>query len=135
MQKGWFSVWTLRLNGRLLATEYQLIHDGNVHALRADFDIDCLDMSPGSHLGHQLLERLFGNGLRRYCMGPGENAYKLRWSSEGDRLSQLLVYGRTLRGRCAWLRDAVVKRRLKRLFKALSSVQRPTEPPKLEQPD
>ena len=42
-------------------------------------------------------------------MGPGENAYKVRWSSEGEPLRRTSVYGRTLRGRIAELRDLTVK--------------------------
>ena len=118
-REGWLSMWTLKLNGEPLAMEYQLIYEGQVHALRADFDSSCTDVSPGSYLSHHLLQELFKRGLKRYCMGPGENPYKLRWSSEGDRLGQLVVYGRTLRGRAQWLREAVVKPRVKRLITKL----------------
>lgn len=126
-ERGWLSLWTLKLNGEPLATEYQLIYNGNVHALRADFDAGCLEISPGSRLSHHLLERLFGEGLKRYYMGPGENPYKLRWSSAGDELSQVLVYGRTLRGRYAWLRDAVLKKKVKQLKIRLRRAKEPSD--------
>jgi CelD/BcsL family acetyltransferase involved in cellulose biosynthesis len=56
-----------------------------------------------------LLESLFGRNLRRYYMGPGENAYKTRWTEEGDTLLQMVVHGRTWRGRLIRLVDEVLK--------------------------
>ena len=100
-RRGWLSVWTLSLDGRPLAMEYQLIADRRVFALRSDFDDAFEEISPGSHLSRSLLERLFGRELERYYMGPGENAYKQRWAEQAEPVAELIVYGRTLRGR--WL--------------------------------
>lgn len=125
---GWLSVWMLRLDGAPLAMEYQLIFEGQVHALRADFDASCTDVSPGSYLSHQLLQDLFTRQLTRYCMGPGENAYKLRWSSEGDQLYQLVCYGKTLRGRAYRLTETTLKplaRRLKSKLRRPEKVDTP----------
>jgi CelD/BcsL family acetyltransferase involved in cellulose biosynthesis len=98
-RRGWLSLWLLSIDGRCLAMEYQLLDADNVYALRADFDADCEEISPGSHLMRTLLESLFGRNLQRYYMGPGENAYKTRWTEEGDSLYQMIVHGRTWRGR------------------------------------
>jgi CelD/BcsL family acetyltransferase involved in cellulose biosynthesis len=105
VERGWLSVWTLRLNGIPLAMEYQLVFDGNVHALRSDFDAEFSEISPGSHLFRNLLEKLFGMGLRRYYMGPGENAYKLRWADEAEPLRRMRAYSRSPGGRLAGLVD------------------------------
>jgi len=58
--------------------------------------------SPGSYLFRSLLEALFERGLSRYYMGPGENAYKLRWTEQAEPTQRAIVYNRTLRGRLAW---------------------------------
>lgn len=122
-RRGWLSLWLLSVDGRPLAMEYQLLDAGNVYALRADFDAACEEISPGSYLMRTLLESLFGKGLRRYYMGPGENAYKTRWTEDGDTLHQMVVHGRTWRGRlmrvfedvvkpsARWLRDAFASRK------------------------
>ncbi len=101
---GWISIWLLTLDGRPLAMEYQLIADGSVHALRSDFDEAFDTLSPGSHLNQCLLEQLFALGLQRYFMGPGDNAYKRRWTDEAEPVHELHVYGKSLRGRllAAW---------------------------------
>lgn len=102
--RGWLSVWSLRVNDRLLAMEYQVVADGDVYALRSDFDADCDKISPGSHLSRHLLEQLFGRGLRRYLMGPGSNAYKLHWAAGSVAVHEMHVYGTSMAGRgsAAW---------------------------------
>lgn len=109
IRNGWLSLWLLSLNDKVLAMEYQLLDAGNVYALRADFDAECEEISPGSHLMRTLLETLFDRGLQRYYMGPGDNAYKGRWTNENDALFELVVYGNTLRGKLARLLDDVVR--------------------------
>ena len=102
--RGWLSIWVLSLDGRTLAMEYQLVHEGNVHALRSDFRSGHEDLSPGSHLSRTMLEQLFGRGLKRYYMGPGNNAYKFRWAEDAEPQTAVTVYSRSFAGRalCAW---------------------------------
>jgi len=108
-ERGWLSIWLMYVGDQPLAMEYQLIDKGNVHALRSDFDQSYEAISPGTHLFRQLLESSFGRGLKRYYMGPGDNPYKLRWTDQSEGLRRVIVYNRTLRGRLAWLREAVAK--------------------------
>jgi CelD/BcsL family acetyltransferase involved in cellulose biosynthesis len=108
-ERGWLSIWTLSVNDRPLAMEYQLIADGRVHALRSDFDAQFEPMSPGSHLNRSLLEQLFGRGLERYYMGPGDNSYKRRWTEEVETVEELCVYGRSARGRALALWQIAVR--------------------------
>ncbi len=114
-ERGWLAIWLLFVGDKPLAMEYELVFEGNVHALRADFDADCIAISPGSHLFRHLLERLFGQGLVRYYMGPGDNAYKTRWSEQGEPLQRMIVYNRTLQGRLHWLREEKAKPALRRI--------------------
>ena len=120
---GWASIWLVHVNGQPLAMEYELIHDGDVHALRADFDADCTDISPGSHLFRHLLERMFGRGWHRYYLGPGDNPYKRRWTVEEEPLKCTIVYNRTWRGSLAWLRDEWAKPRARAVRDRLRSLR------------
>jgi hypothetical protein len=101
----WLSVWALELDATPVAMECQLIFDGNVHALRSDFDATFSEISPGSHLNRHLLERLFCGRFQRYYMGPGENAYKLRWTERSENLHRVTVYGSGVQGQIAALVD------------------------------
>lgn len=114
--KGWLSIWLVHLGGKAVAMEYQLNDGGNVHALRADFDSRSGYPSPGSFLLRQMIERLFGQGYRRYYMGPGNNSYKARWTDMSIPLWGIHVYNRTVAGRAMglwkgrvkpWLREAL----------------------------
>ena len=91
---GWLRLWVLRLDGRAVATEYQLEDDGRVHALRAEFD-DSLpeELSPGAHLNAEIARTLFARpGVHEYDMGPGENEYKSRWTTDAHETVGLRVY-------------------------------------------
>lgn len=106
-QRGWLSIWLLHLDGEPVAMEYQLVADGNVYALRSDFDDRCEHISPGSYLSRYLLERLFGQALRRYLMGPGQNLYKHRWTEQAEAVLEGIAFSRTPKGRmlAAWSLD------------------------------
>lgn len=108
-REGWLSVWLAFLDERPVAMEYQLVYRGTVHALRADFDAELERTSPGSYLFRHLLERMFGNGNSLYLMGPGENAYKTRWATDGHLLYRTFTYNRTLAGRATYWKDHRVK--------------------------
>lgn len=99
-EHGWLSVWLLTLNEKPVAMEYQLAYAGSVHALRSDFDEAYNYLSPGAYLNWKLLEQLFGMGLATYFMGPGDNAYKYRWTETGAALCRIRTYSTTWRGRC-----------------------------------
>lgn len=108
-ERGHLSVWTLTLDKKPIAMEFQIVADGVVSALRSDFDGRYETLSPGSYLSRHLLEKLFAQGWRRYFMGPGENAYKYRWADGGEPVHSLAVYGSTMRGQMLAAHDLVLK--------------------------
>ncbi len=100
----WLAIWLLRIDGRPVAMEYQLVVDGLVYALRADFDDRFADLCPGTYLNFHMLEGMFARpGLHRYFMGPGNNPYKTRWSPSGDSVHTLTGFAPTMRGRAGKL--------------------------------
>ncbi|MGK2941776.1 MAG: GNAT family N-acetyltransferase [Immundisolibacter sp.] len=97
---GWLSVWLLKLNDVVIATEYQLRFGGCVHALRSDFDPAHDGLSPGTYLNWKLIEALFEVAPdERYCFGPGGNPYKQRWAQDARPLLTLTAWSPSLRGR------------------------------------
>lgn len=92
-ERGWLSLWLLRLEGRAIAMEYQLRDKGVVYALRADFDLEYAASSPGSALNFEIARSLFERGeVREYQMGPGLNEYKMRWASGSHETVRLHAY-------------------------------------------
>jgi CelD/BcsL family acetyltransferase involved in cellulose biosynthesis len=118
---GWISLWRLSLNGEVVATEYQIRYRGDVHALRADFRDSLSALSPGSYLNWKMLEQLFVTDAQRYYMGPGSNAYKLRWSETGDELMQLVAYGTGWRAQLRRVIELLLKPAARRALGAFRS--------------
>jgi len=119
-ERGWLSLWTLRVDGRLVAMEYQLRHDGRVNALRADFDPALREVSPGSALTFAIARALFERGgVHEYDMGPGVNEYKVRWATDSHEAAHLMVYRPTAYGRLLHLLDTRVRPAVRRVRERL----------------
>jgi CelD/BcsL family acetyltransferase involved in cellulose biosynthesis len=115
--QGWLRLWVLRLDGRAVATEYQLEGDGRVHALRSDFDASVPDeLSPGSHLNAEIVRRLFAaESVHEYDMGPGDNPYKSRWATASHETARLRLFRPGAYGACLHTVEARVVPVLRRL--------------------
>jgi len=107
-QRGWLLAWVLRKDGRAIATEYALRHDGTVYALRADFDQDFHEYSPGAYLQNRILEHVFDGGYREYNSGPGASAYKLHAADWTHENLVLRLFNRTPVGHALWILEGRV---------------------------
>jgi len=107
--QGQVVIWYLILDGQVVASEYQLHHEGQIYALRADYDTAFEAWSPGTYLFWQILMQVCEEGGERYWMGPGDNPYKARWLESGEPLQRFTVYSRTVRGRILGLLDRHVR--------------------------
>jgi CelD/BcsL family acetyltransferase involved in cellulose biosynthesis len=119
--RGWLALWTLRLDDRLVAMEYQLRDGGRVNALRADFDLAHREVSPGSALNFAIARALFERGgVHEYDMGPGLNEYKLRWATGNHEAVHLMIYRAGAYGRLLHSLDTVVFPAFRRLRERLA---------------
>jgi CelD/BcsL family acetyltransferase involved in cellulose biosynthesis len=118
--RGWLSLWLLRLDGRLIAMEYQLQAGGVVNALRADYDMAHAAASPGSVLSFVIARTLFQRGgIQEYDMGPGLNEYKLRWATGSRETVDLEVYRRGVYPRLLHVLETTIVPTARRLREAL----------------
>lgn len=99
---GWLMVWLLKVDGTPVAVEYDLEHNGNVYALRADFDEAYKEYSPGAYLEYQIIKHLFEEGYLEYNTGPGLNTYKLHWTDLSKKNVALHICNSNLKGRAVW---------------------------------
>lgn len=123
IRNNWLSIWGLEINDEIVATEYQLVHEGVVAALRADFDPSYASVSPGSYLNWQILETLFSQNHALYRMGPGSNSYKLRWADRTTSLTEIRIYNNTFTGHFFWIADQKILPLLRRLKGELNRFQ------------
>ena len=126
--QGWLSVWLLRLNEQVIATEYHLRFGGRLHALRSDFDPAYEALSPGTYLNWKVLEASFACGQTQYFFGPGDNPYKRRWAQDGLSLSTLRAWSPSGRGRLRHLWHQRLRPWAKRLLRRIPEPT-PTDSP------
>jgi CelD/BcsL family acetyltransferase involved in cellulose biosynthesis len=97
---GWLRLWVLRVDGRALATEYQVQSNGTLYALRADFNAEAEAVSPGASLNLRIIRSLFERrDVQQYNMGPGANPYKVRLATGSQETHNFSIYAPTQYGR------------------------------------
>jgi CelD/BcsL family acetyltransferase involved in cellulose biosynthesis len=93
--RGRLLLWTLRLDGLPIATEYHVRDGDAVYALRSDFDEHHREASPGAHLNAHIIRTYFERGVRIYDMGPGDRDYKQRWANGACPRETFSLFSRT----------------------------------------
>lgn len=115
VENGWFLAWLLSIDDVPAAMEYQLEYNGVVSGLRADYDQEFDDLSPGTLLNWRIIEQLFERKATFYYLGPGSNAYKMRWAEEEEALASVFVYSKSLRSRVLHADQTVLRPAARRL--------------------
>lgn len=101
--QGRFRLFTLALEGRIVAFEYCLAGAGALHALKIGFDESLANASPGQVLRLHLLQAAQGHFARYEFLGD-DAPWKAEWTAETVRLSHLRAYNCTWRGQAVRLR-------------------------------
>jgi hypothetical protein len=92
-RNGWLSLWTLRLDGRIIAIEYQLHMDGKVQTLWTDEDPAYREFSPSSILQLAVLQALFEHRcIHEYSSSPTVRDEQLWWASGHREMVHLKLY-------------------------------------------
>lgn len=107
---GWLHLWILRLDGRAVATEYQIRADGWVHTLRTDHDEALADLSPATELSLRILRELIERpGVERYDLGQGPTAERLGLATGIREVAGFEIYAPTPQGRLLhWIETRLV---------------------------
>lgn len=113
--RGWLLVWVLRTGDRPIAMEFDLVAEGVIYAIRADFDEELDAIGPGRYLEVEILDHAFHGGYREYNCGPGISTYKLRLTDRVDTNARVTVCNRTPRGTAWWLWRGRLRPWLRRL--------------------
>lgn len=79
-REGWFRLFMLELDGRLIAAEYGCALEGCGYVFKTAFDENRGDLRPGFVLMAKVLRVCIGEGLTRYDFLGGPDEYKLRWA-------------------------------------------------------
>lgn len=94
--KGWLSIWLLRANGKAIAMEYHLKYKHIVYALRADFDEEYRDVSPGSVLEQHITKQVFRNNYAEFDLCGDSQEYKMKWTDTFREHFKFNIFNRSI---------------------------------------
>jgi hypothetical protein len=96
-KNGWLSLWSLRLNGQVIALEYQLRSHGKVQAVWAGENPDYRGFFPGRALYLAILRSLFESGcIYEYAIGPGVQDDRRLWTGACHETVHFKLYRASL---------------------------------------
>jgi CelD/BcsL family acetyltransferase involved in cellulose biosynthesis len=99
-KNGWLSLWTLKLDGHVIAFEYHLRFHSTVRVLAAGEDPSYSPMRPWPELNLAILRTLFQSGCaHEYSLGPAVQHDHLWWANGNQQTVQLKLYRPSLYGR------------------------------------
>lgn len=97
--EGMLRLCYLRLNGRCIAFQFNLVADGVLYDLKGGYDTAYDRYSPGKLLHSAMLRHSFEHRLRRYeFLGVAER-YKLHWANGSRQTVTLRAFAPTASGR------------------------------------
>jgi len=120
---GWLRLWMLRVDGRPVATEYQLGANGSVHTVRADHDPSLREHAADVYLRMRIVQSLFERGdIHEYDL-PAATAETSALFSGRHETVTLEVYAPTALGRLLHRLDRHGRPLARRLRGALAEWQ------------
>jgi len=116
-RKGWLSLWTLHLNGKMIAVEYHLRAYGKEHAMRGHYLPEFASLSPGTFLEMQILKNTFEemDRVQKYDLGNFYD-YKRKWTDHSEPHMAVSVFNNQLYSRFIALNETVTVPLLSRII-------------------
>jgi hypothetical protein len=113
--RGRLALYLLKLDGRLIAFEYNVRGGGRIECLKIGYDESLSRYSPGTALRMLILRRAIEHGeAREYRLGR-ESEWKLRWATDFTRIGTLQVFAGSRRGQLAYYGGPALRSLVKRL--------------------
>jgi len=98
-QMGWLTIWILFLDSKPIAYEYH-INTGEVdYALKAEYNRQYSELSPGSVLDTHVVKELSNRKVGKYDILGYKELYKTRWSNEVEKYVRIYIFKRNLIGK------------------------------------
>jgi hypothetical protein len=113
--RGRLALYLLKLDGRLIAFEYNVRGGGRIECLKIGYDESLSRYSPGTALRMLILRRAIERGeAREYRLGR-ESEWKRRWATDHTRIGTLQVFAGSRRGQLAYYGGPALRSLVKRL--------------------
>ena len=121
--KGTLRLVQLRLDGRTIAFEIDILQGGGMHSLKAGFDPEHGKSSPGHLVALAAVEEAITGGARSYELLGDAEPYKLRWTETCHEMRSVEASAPTARGRAEHLRMSILRPAQGRLTRAGAAVR------------
>lgn len=115
-ERGWLRLAFLRLDGRALAFDYCLEHNGTHYLLKTGYDAAYRRFAPGMIIRHMMLARAFQNQTSTYDFLGADYGWKREWTSTQQQRLFLRMFAPTVLGlldRTAFVYGRPVAKRIK----------------------
>jgi CelD/BcsL family acetyltransferase involved in cellulose biosynthesis len=123
-KKGWLNIWLLKIKDEPVAYEYHLTYRNKAYALRADFNEEYKNLSPGSTLNAMIIKKYFEKGIQEYDLCGHADDYKLSWTSSVRKHSIFVIYKDTWYGALLYFLDYACAYRIKQFLKKFGVLRR-----------
>jgi hypothetical protein len=117
-QKGWLSLWTLRLNGKMIAIEFHVKAYAKEHAVRSHYLPEFASLSPGTYLEMQIIKNAFNETekVRVYDFCGSFENYKKKWTDTFVAHHDISIFNDRLYSRLIRFHEEVAVPLLRRIF-------------------
>jgi CelD/BcsL family acetyltransferase involved in cellulose biosynthesis len=100
IDRGLVTLYTIKVDGRLIGFEYLLTCNHEYSLIRCDYDEDFKYYSPGNNLRIAIVRDLFGEDhICEYDLGGDAYPYKLDWCDSIRKHIKVMIGNNTLRGK------------------------------------
>jgi len=123
-EKGWLSVWLLKVQGDPVAFEYHLKYNGRTHGMRASHKKNYGRMSPGVFLDSYIVQQLFEKrDVAEYDLGGSFDDYKKKWTEQIRKHVSVHLYNRIPYSRFLYVYEYQFIKSLKAMIQRGGKVQ------------
>jgi CelD/BcsL family acetyltransferase involved in cellulose biosynthesis len=111
---GYFSLYTLELNGQLLAGHYSFTHCGRCYSPKVAYDESFKQFAPGHLIMAEILQDCALRGIQGFDITGPNDDWKMKWTNQTRAVNHHFVFKGTM-GNLAhavrfWLRPAIARR-------------------------
>lgn len=121
-ERGWLRLAFLRLDGRALAFDYCLEHNGIHYMLKTGYDPAYQGFSPGRIIRYLMIHRAFSSQISTYDLLGPDYEWKREWATDQQEALILHVFAPTLLGsidRAAFVHGRPAAKRAKNLASSI----------------
>lgn len=116
--KGWLSLWTLYLNGKMIAIEFHVRAYDKEHAMRGHYLPEFAALSPGTFLELNIIKNAFEetDKVQKYDFCGNADTYKRRWTADSVPHMAVMAFSGGVYSRLVAFHESKTVPLLRRIF-------------------